>query len=77
MPQGDQETLRELAGTLAGEVRKCAPLVGLDVGRLNAAEVELGAITVAEGTGARIGEANVPGTFRTGDIAVGPPPGKR
>jgi hypothetical protein len=46
--------------------------VGLDIGRLEALDVQLGNITVTEGTGARIGEARVHGTFATGNITVGP-----
>ena len=42
--------------------------VGLDVSRLDALEIQLGAINVTEGTGVRIGEARVLGVFRTGDI---------
>jgi len=30
-----------------------------------------------QGIGARIQEADLSGTFRTGDISVGTPPGKR
>jgi hypothetical protein len=50
--------------------------VGLDVGRLEALEVQLGAITVTEGTGVSIDEARVHETFKTGDITVGGKPGK-
>jgi hypothetical protein len=77
LSQHDQESLRDLAQVLAGKLREQAPTIGLDVDRLNAAEVQLGNITVTEGIGARVREANVPGTFKTGDISVGSPPGKR
>jgi hypothetical protein len=73
----DQGSLHDLAQVLAGKLKEQAPTIGLDVGRLNAAEVQLGNITITEGIGARVQEANVPGTFRTGDISVGSMPGKR
>ncbi|MDQ6867383.1 MAG: hypothetical protein M3178_02850 [Pseudomonadota bacterium] len=50
--------------------------VGLDVGNLEALEVQLGAITVTEGTGARIKEVKTQGAFTVRPIIVGPPPGK-
>ena len=75
--QEDRSALHDLAQALAGKLKEQAPMIGLDVGRLSAAEVDLGSITVTEGIGARIQEANVPGTFKAGDISVGPSPGKR
>jgi hypothetical protein len=73
----DQEALRDLAQILTSQLKKEAPTIGLDVGRLDALQVELGRITVTEGIGARIQEAKVTETFKTGEISVGPPPGKR
>jgi hypothetical protein len=73
----DQQALRDLAQTLTGKLREQAPTIGLDIGRLDALEVQLGNITVTHGTGVRIGQADVAGTFRTGDITVGPAPGKQ
>jgi hypothetical protein len=70
-PRDDQEPLRALAETLVAAVKKHAPAMGLDIGRLTALEVDLGNITVTGGTGARIEEARVEGTFKTGDISVG------
>ncbi len=50
--------------------------VGVDVGRLEALEVQLGSITVFEGTGVRIGDARVVGTFKARKVVVGKKPGK-
>lgn len=75
LSRGDQEMLRDLAQTLTDKLKEEAPTIGLDVGRLTALEVQLGNVTVSHGTGARIQEANVAGTFRTGDIEVRSTPG--
>jgi hypothetical protein len=73
----DRELLRGLAQALTVELDKQAPkIVGLDVGRLKALQADLGNITVTEGVGAHIREADV-GVFKTGDISVGPSLGKR
>ena len=77
LPMEDQENLRDLAHTLTIRLKEAAPAIGLDIGRLDALAVELGQITVTEGVGARIQEAHVAGTFRTGDISVGSLPGKQ
>ena len=77
LPQEDQESVRKLAETLATKLKEQGPAIGLDVGRLKALEAHLGNITVAHGIGARIEEADIAGTFRTGDISVGSPPGKQ
>jgi hypothetical protein len=71
----DRTAVRALAEQLIAAL-KDGGKVGLDIGRLQALEVQLGAITVTEGTGARIDEARVLGTFKTGDISVGPTRGK-
>jgi hypothetical protein len=63
----DQEDIRKLAEQLISAL-KSEPTIGLDVGRLNALEVDLGNIKASGATGVRIGEANVQGTFKTGDI---------
>ena len=76
LSQEDQELLRDMAHALARILKERAPAIGLDVGRLDALEVQLGNIAVTQGIGARIKEARVAGTFRTGDISVEPPPGK-
>jgi hypothetical protein len=44
--------------------------VGLDIGRLEALEVQLGATTVIEGTGVRIEWCAAMAAFRTGDVMV-------
>jgi hypothetical protein len=75
-PKDDQESLRGLAETLVAGLKESALVIGLDIGRLTALEVDLGNITATEGIGARIEEAHVEGTFKTGDISVGTPPGK-
>jgi hypothetical protein len=73
----DRELLRSLVQALTLELEKQAPkIVGLDIGRLKALQADLGNITVTEGVGAHIKEADV-GTFKTGDISVGSSPGKR
>jgi len=77
LPQEDQGLLRELAQVLAAALKAQAPTIGLDIARLNAAEVQLGNIVVTEGIGARVQEAQLSGVFRAGDISVGTPPGKR
>ena len=79
LPPSEQISAQDLAHALAGELAKSssqAEAVGLDIGRLTALEAALGNITVTQGTGVHIGEADVRGTLRTGDISVGPPPGK-
>jgi hypothetical protein len=50
--------------------------LGLDIGQLAALQVQLGDITVTEGTGVRIGRATVQETFNTGKITVGRTSGK-
>ena len=76
LPEDDQQELRSLAQVLTQRLREQAPAIGLDIGRLDALAADLGNIVVTEGVGARIREAHISGTFRTGDISVGPPPGK-
>ncbi len=71
----DKAAVRALATQLIDALKRAgAGAVGLDVGRLDAIEVQLGAINVTEGTGARIDEARVRGTFQVGDINVGGQP---
>jgi hypothetical protein len=74
----DKEVVRALAEQLIAALKRAdIGTVGLDVGRLDALDVELGNIAVTEGTGARIGEARVLGKFQTGDITVGDQRGKK
>jgi hypothetical protein len=78
LPPGDKDALAKLAQILASELEKHGPtVIGLDVERLKALQVELGNITVTSGTGVRIGDAEIAGTFKAGDISVGSSPGKR
>jgi hypothetical protein len=51
--------------------------IGLDVGKLEALEVDLAAITVNEGVGVRIKKVTTPGPFKAGPIKVGSPPRKK
>jgi hypothetical protein len=71
-PTEEVAAVRALAERLIAAL-KAAGGVGLDIGRLEALEVRLGAITVKDGTGVRMGDARVHGTFSTGDIKVGAP----
>jgi hypothetical protein len=78
LPPAEQDALRKLAQALAAELEKRAPnIIGLDVGRLKTLQAELGNITVTDGTGVRIKEAEIGDTFKVGDISVGSSPGKR
>lgn len=69
-PVGEQAALRALAQELVAALKRGGK-IGLDIGRLEAMEVQLGDITVAEGTGARMDEVRVHGTFSAGNISVG------
>src|ERR1700680_4751614 len=71
-PPGEQALVKalaaELVAALKSETHKSeggGPL-GLDVGELEALEVQLGAITVTEGTGVRMKEVTTEGAFRVG-----------
>jgi hypothetical protein len=66
----------EVIAALKSEARKSGGPVGLDIGKLEALEVQLGAITVTEGRGVHINEVKTMGAFEAGPITVGPPPGK-
>jgi len=68
----EQAALHVLAHELVAALKRSGA-IGLDVGRLEAMEVQLGDITVREGTGARMDEVRVQGTFSTGNITVGGP----
>jgi hypothetical protein len=74
-PADDVAAVRALAERLIAAL-KATGSTGLDVARLEALEVRLGAITVREGIGVRMGDVRVHGTFSTGDIKVGDTPGK-
>jgi hypothetical protein len=47
--------------------------IGVDIGRLEAAQVHLQEINVSEGVGFRAGEVKTPGDFTVGKIDVGKP----
>ncbi|SRR5712691_5634802 len=68
----EQAALRVLAQELVAALKR-SDTVGLEIGRLEAMDVQLGSITVREGTGARLEEVRAHGTFSTGDITVGGP----
>ncbi len=67
---GEQELLRSLAKALVAELKRHSQVIGVDLGRLTDVEVQLGSVSVTEGTGVRIDRAQG-GTIRTGDITVG------
>ncbi len=66
----EQAALRALAQELIAALKR-GGAIGLDIGRLEAMEVQVGDITVTEGTGARMEEVRVQGTFSAGNIRVG------
>jgi hypothetical protein len=68
----EQAALRVLAHELVAALKRSGT-VGLEIGRLEAMDVQLGDITVREGTGARMEEVRAHGTFSTGKITVGGP----
>jgi hypothetical protein len=72
--QSDKEkaALGALARSLVAALKR-SDKVGLDIGRLEALEVKLGTIAVAEGTGARMDDVQVHGTFSVDRISVGGP----
>ncbi|MBY0296130.1 MAG: hypothetical protein K2X71_08830 [Methylobacterium sp.] len=77
-PPAEQEEARALAVALLGALQAQARQspVGIDIGRLEAARVQLGAITVTEGTGFRAAEVVTPGDFTADHVTVGVPEGK-
>ncbi len=68
--ESEQSALRDMAEALVATLKAEAPAIGLDIGRITALRVQLGAISVASGIGARIQEAQID-TLVTGDITVG------
>ncbi len=71
-PDEEKAPLGGLARSLVAAL-KLSDKVGLDIGRLEALEVKLGTIAVTEGTGARIDDVRVHGTFSVDRISVGGP----
>jgi hypothetical protein len=66
----EQAAVCMLAQQLLAALKRSDP-VGLDICQLEAMEVQLGDITVTEGSGARFKEVRVEGTFSAGNISVG------
>jgi hypothetical protein len=79
LKEDDALTVRKLAEELVTALRSDAAstAIGLDISTLEALKVQLGDITVSGGIAARIGHAKVEGEFKTGDIRVTQPRGKR
>ena len=74
-PPDEKTIAREFAERLVAALKE-GNSIGLDIGRLEALEVQLGSITANEGTGVRIGDARVAGTFKVEKVIVGKKPGK-
>ena len=71
----DQVDIKKLAIALNEALRNAAQAgpIGIDIGRLEAARVQLVAINVTEGVGLRADEVKTTGDFTTGPITVGKP----
>jgi hypothetical protein len=69
----DQADIQKLAIALNDALRNAARAgpIGIDIGRLEAARVQLAAINVTEGVGFRADEVKTTGDFTTGPIIVG------
>jgi hypothetical protein len=76
LPASDQETLREFAELLLRTLKEEPRAVGVDIGRVEALDMQLGKISVSSGIGARIKSVKVTGKFSTRDIQVGNHVGK-
>ncbi len=66
----DKAQIRVLAEALVSALTAGGP-VGLDVQHLEALGAQFGEITVTDGVGVRIGEAQIHGVFETGPVKVG------
>jgi len=77
-PEDDRAAVYALATALNNALLEYARSnpIGIDIGRLEAARVQLAAINVTQGTGFRAAEVKAAGDFTTGPINVGPQPGK-
>jgi len=71
----DQAEIRRLAVALSEALRNAAHAgpVGIDIGRLEAARVQLAEINVTEGIGFRADDVKTTGDFTSGPITVGKP----
>jgi hypothetical protein len=71
----DKAEIQKLVMVLNDALRSAAEThpIGIDVGRLEAARVQLAAINVTDGVGLRAGEVKTPGDFTVGPITVGKP----
>ena len=71
----DKANIKMLAIALNEALRSAAQAgpIGIDIGRLEAARVQLAAINVSEGVGFRVDEMKTTGDFTTGPITVGKP----
>ena len=71
----DQADIKKLAIALNEALRNAAQAgpIGIDIGRLEAARIQLAAINVTEGVGFRADEVKTTGDFTTGPITVGKP----
>jgi hypothetical protein len=71
----DQAEIKTLVATLSEALRDAAHAnpIGIDVGRLEAARVQLGELNVTKGIGFRVDEVKTTGDFTTGPITVGKP----
>ena len=67
----DQISLRDLAEALVAKLKESAPAIGLDIGRLTDVETRLRTVTVTQGIGARINEAQG-GRVEVDELNVGP-----
>lgn len=78
LPADQREIVRTLAAALlaALDEREHDSPTGIDIGRIKAARVLLGAITVNEGKGFVANEVETSGDFIAGPIDVGPSQGK-
>ena len=67
----DQISVRDLAEALVAKLKKSAPAIGLDIGRLTDVETHLRKVTVTQGVGARIHEVHG-GRLEVDELNVGP-----
>ncbi len=79
LPDADKLSVKALADALAQSLKEAAAAgpIGIDIGRLEAARVDLERIAVQEGTGFRAEEVKTPGDFKASDLSVGTQPGKK